>query len=57
MGAWVGSGSVGMTPAITDEHEPQPGGRAWMLARAASLSRGAWALLAGAREFWTTIRG
>jgi hypothetical protein len=46
-----------MSPTMTDEHGPQPGGRGWMLARAASLTRGARALLAGAKEFWTTIRG
>lgn len=59
-GAWVirrGNRSARMSPTTTDEHAPQPGGCAWMLARAASLSRGARALLAGAREIWTTLKG
>jgi hypothetical protein len=40
-----------MSPTMTGENGPQPGGRAWILARAASL------LLAGAREIWTTLKG
>jgi hypothetical protein len=46
-----------MSPTMTGEHEPQPDGRAWIRARAASLSRGAQALLAGARDIWTILKG
>ena len=59
-GAWVirwGSRSTRMSPTMTGEHGPQPDGRAWILARAASLSRGARVLLAGARDIWTTLKG
>ena len=59
-GAWIirfGSGSTGMSPTMTGEHGPQPGGSAWILARAASLSKGARALLAGARDIWTILKG
>ena len=46
-----------MSPTVTGEHGPQPGGRAWILARAASLSKGARALLVGAKDIWTTLKG
>jgi hypothetical protein len=39
------------------EYEPQPAGSAWLLARAANLSKGARALLAGAKDIWTTLKG
>ena len=52
-----GSRSTGMRPTMTGEHGPQPGGNAWILARAASLSKGARALLAGARDIWTMLKG
>ena len=50
-------GAPGMSPTMTGEHAPQPGGSAWILARAASLSKGARALLAGARDVWTILKG
>jgi hypothetical protein len=46
-----------MSPIMTGERGPQPGGSAWILARAASLSKGARALLAGARDVWTILKG
>ena len=46
-----------MSPTMTGEHGPQPGGNTWILARAASLSKGARALLAGARDIWTILKG
>jgi hypothetical protein len=46
-----------MSPIMTGEHGPRPGGSAWILARAASLSKGARALLAGARDVWTILKG
>jgi hypothetical protein len=52
-----GSKSTGMSPTMTGEHGPQPGGSAWILARAASLSKGARALLAGAKDIWTILKG
>ena len=57
---WIirrGSRSTSMSPIMTGEHGPQPGGSAWILARAASLSKGARALLAGARDVWTILKG
>ena len=59
-GAWIircDSRSMGMSPTMTGEHGPQPGGSAWILARAASLSKGARALVAGARDIWTILKG
>ena len=50
-------GARGMSPTMTGEHGPQSGGSAWILARAASLSKGARALLAGARDVWTILKG
>ena len=50
-------GARGMSPTMTGEHGPQPGGSAWILARAASLSKGARALLAGAKDVWTILKG
>jgi hypothetical protein len=46
-----------MSPTMTGEHEPQSGGHAWILARAASLSKGARALVAGAKDIWTILKG
>jgi hypothetical protein len=46
-----------MSPTVTGEHGPQPDGSAWILARAASLSKGARALLAGAKDIWTILKG
>ena len=46
-----------MSPTSTGEHGPQPGGSAWVMARAADLSKGARALLAGARDIWTILKG
>jgi hypothetical protein len=57
---WIircGSRSTSMSPIMTGERGPQPGGSAWILARAASLSKGARALLAGARDVWTILKG
>ena len=46
-----------MSPTMTGEHGPQSGGSAWILARAARLSKGARALVAGARDIWTILKG
>jgi len=46
-----------MSSIVTGEHGPQPGGSAWILARAASLSKGARALLSSARDVWTILKG
>jgi hypothetical protein len=46
-----------MSPTSTGEHGPQPGGSAWVVARAADLSKGARALLAGAKDIWTILKG
>jgi hypothetical protein len=46
-----------MSSTMTGEHGPQPTGSAWVLARAATLSKGARALLAGARDIWTILKG
>ena len=47
----------GMSPTMTGEHKPQPGGSGWVVARAANLSKGARALLAGAKDIWTILKG
>jgi hypothetical protein len=46
-----------MSPTVTGEHGPPPAGNAWVLARAANLSKGARALLTGAKDIWTTLKG
>jgi hypothetical protein len=46
-----------MSPTITGEQGPEPGARAWILAGAANLSKGARALLAGAKDIWTILKG
>ena len=46
-----------MSPIMKAEHRPQAGGSTWILAQAASLSKGARALLAGARDIWTNLKG
>ena len=57
---WIvrcGNRRTSMSPTVTGEHRPQPGGSTWVLARAASLSKGARALLTGARDIWTILKG